>query len=269
MPAIDLVSRREAGQDVCDIPPCPPPPAMTQNIYDNPAFFAAYAELARSREGLDGAAEWPALRALLPDLSSLAIADLGCGYGWFCRWACAQGAGHVLGLDISERMLERARAMTADEAIAYRRADLERLDLPEGAFALIYSSLALHYVVDLAGLLGAAHRALVPGGRLVFSVEHPILTAPTHPGWSLDAAGRRTWPIDGYAQEGPRVTDWLAKGVVKQPRTLATIVTIVMAAGFTLTHVEEWAPSAAEIAARPELAKERERPMFLLAAAVR
>src|ERR1700688_490398 len=103
---------------------------MTQNIYDNPGFLQGYTQLGRSVEGLDGAAEWPALRALLPDLRGLNVIDLGCGFGWFCRWARDQGAARVLGLDVSEKMLARARDTTGDAAITYARADLEQLDLP-------------------------------------------------------------------------------------------------------------------------------------------
>jgi hypothetical protein len=43
----------------------------------------------------------------------------------------------------------------------------------------------------------------------------------------------------------------------------------VLRAGFALSHVEEWRPSDAQIAARPSLAVELERPMFLLLAARR
>ena len=82
---------------------------MTQNIYDDPGFFDEYARLERSVHGLDGAPEWPALRALLPDLRGLRVLDLGCGYGWFCRWARESGAARVVGIDVSERMLQRAR----------------------------------------------------------------------------------------------------------------------------------------------------------------
>ncbi|WP_210311617.1 hypothetical protein [Brucella endophytica] len=39
--------------------------------------------------------------------------------------------------------------------------------------------------------------------------------------------------------------------------------------GFTIGHVEEFGPSEAQIAAQPELAEEREQPMFLLVAAER
>jgi len=242
---------------------------MTQNIYDNPEFFAGYSRLGRSVEGLEGAPEWPALSALLPEPRGRKAVDLGCGFGWFCRWAREQGAAEVLGIDVSENMLVRARADTADAAITYLRADMERVELPEAAFDVAYSSLALHYIENLERLLANVHRALVPGGYLVFSAEHPIFTAPAHPGWMVDADGRKRWPVDSYLCEGPRRTDWLAKGVIKQHRTLGTYLNLLLRLGFALTHVEEWGPTDEQIAARPCLAEERQRPMFLLVAARR
>ena len=130
--------------------------SMTQNIYDREEFFEAFGRLTRSIEGLDGAPEWPALRALLPDLHGLKVVDLGCGYEWFSRWAREQGAAHVVGVDVSERMLARARARTHDAGIAYIRADMEHIELPRESFALAYSSLAFHYLDDLSGLLCAS-----------------------------------------------------------------------------------------------------------------
>jgi len=242
---------------------------MTQNIYDNEEFFEGYSRLGRSVEGLDGAPEWPALRALLPDLHGLAVLDLGCGFGWFCRWARQHGAGRVEGVDVSEKMLARARDGTPDTGVTYTRMDLERVELPAASFGLAYSSLALHYIEALDRLLAQVHQALVPGGDLVFSVEHPIYTAPAEPRWLTDAAGRQTWPVDGYLEEGPRTTDWLTRGVIKQHRTVATYVNLLLRLGFAVRHVEEWGPSSEQIAARPSLAAERQRPAFLLVAARR
>jgi SAM-dependent methyltransferase len=242
---------------------------VTQNIYDDPEFFRRYSGLPRSVEGLDGAPEWPALRALLPDLRGRRVLDLGCGFGWFCRWAREEGAARVEGLDVSERMLERARTDTSDAAITYRRADLETVTLPAGAFDVVYSSLAFHYLEQLERLVGEVHRALVPGGSVVFSVEHPIYTAPAEPGWVVNEAGVRTWPVEGYLDEGPRTTEWLAPGVVKRHRTLGTYVTMLLRAGFAITHVEEWGPTPAQVDARPEWADERRRPLFLLMSARR
>jgi len=242
---------------------------MTQNIYDDAAFFTAYARLERSIEGLEGAVEWPALHTLLPDLKEHRVLDLGCGYGWFCRWARTEGASSVQGIDVSERMLERAASMTDDTAITYTRADLEQVELPPASFDLAYSSLAFHYLTKLDRLLVQIYRSLVPGGHLIFSVEHPIYTAPSHPGWSLSPTGQQVWPVDRYLEEGPRTTDWLAPGVIKQHRTLITYVNLLLQTGFHLRHLEEWGPSDAQIAASPLLAQERDRPPFLLISAVR
>ena len=242
---------------------------MTQNIYDTEVFFEGYSKMGRSVEGLAGAPEWPALQAMLPPVPGLKVVDLGCGYGWFSRWAQEQGAEQVLGLDVSQKMLARAKEMTSTSAITYGIADLEKLDLPDAAFDLAYSSLAFHYIVDLKGLFARIHQALVPGGRLVFSIEHPIFMAPRQPGWLIDEQGRKSWPVDSYQLEGPRVTNWLADGVIKQHRTVGTLLTLLIQAGFTLTHVDEWGPSEADLKARPALAEELERPMMLLVAAHR
>ncbi|MFK3821473.1 class I SAM-dependent methyltransferase [Pseudomonas yamanorum] len=242
---------------------------MTQNIYDTEVFFEGYSKMGRSVEGLAGAPEWPALQAMLPSMPGLKVVDLGCGYGWFSRWAQEQGAEQVLGLDVSQKMLARAKEMTSSSAITYGIADLEKLDLPDAAFDLAYSSLAFHYIVDLKGLFARIHQALVPGGRLVFSIEHPIFMAPRQPGWLIDEQGRKSWPVDSYQLEGPRVTNWLADGVIKQHRTVGTLLTLLIQAGFTLTHVDEWGPSEADLKARPALAEELERPMMLLVAAHR
>ena len=242
---------------------------MAQNIYDDPAFFAAYATFRRSAIGLDGAPEWAALRAMLPPMAGRRVVDLGCGYGWFCRWAGDAGAASVLGLDLSERMLERARAGAADRTIAYQRADLDHLELPEAAFDLAYSSLALHYVADFVRLVGVVRRALVPGAPFVFSIEHPLFMAPTQPAWVTLGDGRRVWPLDAYHLEGARTTDWLVPGVIKHHRTLGTTLNTLIAHGFAIRRVEEWSPTPDQIAAIPEIAQELDRPIFLLVAAER
>lgn len=238
---------------------------MAQNIYDQPAFFEGYSSLPRSVHGLAGAAEWGSVRALLPDLAGKRIVDLGCGFGWFARNAAAEGAASVLGLDLSENMITRARAETASPAVRYAIADLDQLDLPEGGFDFAYSSLAFHYVADFERLVRTIHTALLPGSSFVFTIEHPIYMAPSKPEWA-EVSGATVWPVDGYLVEGPRTTDWLAKGVVKYHRTLGTTLNALVGAGFVIRHVEEWRPSAAQLADHPEWQVELNRPMFLLIA---
>lgn len=241
---------------------------MSQNIYDRPEFFEGYSKLPRSTGGLDRAPEWPALRAMLPDLAGRAVVDLGCGFGWFCRWARENGAASVLGIELSEKMLERARSEPS-EGIEYARVDLETLDLEPGTCDLVCSSLAFHYIADFGRLAAMIHGALRPGGWLVCSIEHPIYMAPSQPGWLVADDGRKTWPVDGYSLEGPRTTNWLAEGVVKHHRTLGTTLNTLIAAGFAISRVEEFRPTEEQIAANSGLAEEVERPMFLLLSAHR
>lgn len=242
---------------------------MAQNIYDDRAFFEGYSKLARSVRGLEGAAEWPAVRAMLPPLAGKRVVDLGCGFGWFARWAKADGAAYVLGVDLSENMIAHAKSKTDDPDIEYAQADLDQLDLPPASYDLAYSSLVFHYLSDFGRLVRTVYQALVPGSNFVFTLEHPIYMAPAHPAWGADRKGQRAWPVNQYAVEGPRTTDWLVKGVVKQHRTIGTTLNTLIASGFQISHVEEWYPSDGQIAANPQLAEERDRPMFLLIGARR
>jgi SAM-dependent methyltransferase len=242
---------------------------MTQNIYDNDVFFAGYSALPRSQRGLEGAPEWASLRAMLPeDIAGLRVLDLGCGFGWFCRWALDRCALTVTGIDVSRKMLTRARE-ESDPAIHYVEADLEHLTIERGSADLVYSSLAFHYLKNLDPLMAEIAGALAPGGRLVFSVEHPMVTAPLHPAWSQDKDGAKAWPVNHYLQDGPRETDWLAPGVLKQHRSMTTYLNMLVRHGLTLTHIEEWGPTDAQAAAQPSLLDERHRPNFLLLSALR
>jgi SAM-dependent methyltransferase len=240
---------------------------VAQNIYDDPEFQARYRRLPRSEEGLSGAPEWPAVRSLLPDLVDRDVVDLGCGYGAFARWAAAQGAAAVDAFDLSEEMLRRAADLTGPGAvIRYARADLDTLELPAASYDVAYSALVLHYLTDLPRFAGMVHTTLRPGGTFVLTCEHPVYTAPTEATW-LERNGRRTWPVDRYGDEGERVRDWLAPGVRKQHRTLGTLLNTLLDAGFTIRRVLESLPSEEQVVAEPDLAEERDRPMFLMVAA--
>lgn len=244
-------------------------PVMAQNIYDTPAFFAGYSQLPRQTQGLAGAPEWPSLRAMLPVLAGKRVVDLGCGFGWASRWMREQGAASVLGLDLSQNMLARARHDTYDPAIEYRIADLESLTLPAATFDLAYSALTFHYIEDLPRLIATLYQALVPGGQLVFSCEHPIYMAAAGAHWQHAENGSLSWPVSRYAVEGERRSDWFAKDVLKYHRTLASTLNSLIEAGFQVARIEEFAPSPEQIEAWPALAEELERPMMLLVSARR
>ena len=57
---------------------------MPNSEYDNAHFFAEYAKMFRSQQGLSGAGEWRQLRLLFPDVAGKSVQDAGCGYDWRC-----------------------------------------------------------------------------------------------------------------------------------------------------------------------------------------
>ncbi|KAF4952506.1 hypothetical protein FGADI_6741 [Fusarium gaditjirri] len=245
---------------------------MTQTIYDNAKFFAEYSALDRSINGLDGAPEWPRLRSFLPDLQGLDLLDLGCGFGWFARWARSTGANSVRAIEISQNMLSRAQAMTNDTNIIYEQADLDNTKLSEHGrdiYDVVFSSLALHYLANLPALIQQVQTVLKPGGTFVFSIEHPIYTAPSRAEFVTDVeTGRDYWPLDSYQKEGLRVTDWLAEGVQKQHRTVASYINLLLQAGFQIVGFDEWYPTPEE-AEKHGWHRVLERPIFLLISAVK
>lgn len=237
--------------------------------YDDPAFFEKYGQMDRSRNGLQSAGEWPTLERMLPDFAGKRVLDLGCGYGWHCEYAVRHGAASVTGVDLSERMLTEARAHHADARIDYRRAAIEEVDFAPGSFDAVLSSLALHYVRDFGDVVRRVHRFLTPGGAFVFSCEHPVFTAEGSQNWIYGADGEIAhFPVDRYFHEGERRTVFLGEPVRKYHRTLTTILTEVLHAGFELTGVQEPQPPE-RLMDVPGMADELRRPMMLIVSARR
>ncbi len=240
---------------------------MKENEYDNPEFFREYCKMSRSVKGLAGAGEWHALKRLMPDFTGKRVLDLGCGFGWHCRWARQQGAASVLGIDLSRNMLDRARALTQDPGVEYRACAMEDYEYPPLEFDVVLSSLAFHYTEDFPALCRRIYSTLRPGGDFVFSVEHPVFTACGSQDWYRDGQGEILhWPVDHYFSEGRRDAVFLGKHVVKYHRTLTTYLSSLFEAGFALSAVTEPEPDPAMLE-EPGMRDELRRPMMLLAAA--
>ncbi|MGL4737155.1 MAG: class I SAM-dependent methyltransferase [Cellulosilyticaceae bacterium] len=241
---------------------------MNTTIYDDKQFFEAYKEMARSKEGLAAAGEWHELQKLLPDFSGQRVLDLGCGFGWHCRYAADQGACLVEGIDVSRRMLARAREMTMQSQIHYKEASITSLVYEAASFDTVISSLALHYVADFESVCESVSKWLVPGGRFVFSVEHPIFTAEGSQSWHVDADGTRIhWPVDRYFEEGYRETTFLGECVGKHHRTLTHYMGALLQHGFEIIGLVEPMPEAHMLVDNQEMQDELRRPMMLLIAA--
>jgi SAM-dependent methyltransferase len=240
-----------------------PPP---QNIYDDPAFFAAYARLERFGAGWTTAFEHASFLGLLPDVAGRRVLDLGCGMGQLAHYLASRGAAEVIGVDLSEQMLARARAGWSHPRVTYRRTAMEEVVFPPDRFELVVSSLAVHYVADYAGLCQRIATWLVPGGTLVFSTEHPVyLSRATSDGWVPNpAGGPHVWVVDRYGDEGLREEEWLIAGVQKYHRMLATLLNGLIDAGLAIERVLEPMPDDAMLQRHPDWIEVRKRPFILL-----
>lgn len=227
------------------------------NQYDNVEFFAEYAKMSRSRDGLDGAGEWHQLKPLFPELAGKTVLDLGCGYGWHCKYAAQQGAASVLGIDQSHRMIEEAKHRNSANSIEYRVCGIQEFDFPCEAYDLVVSNLVLHYMEDLDAVYRLIFRTLRPGGTFLFNIEHPTFTAGVNQQFAADG----TWPVTDYYYPGERTTDFLGFRVKKYHHTLTQILNGLIQGGFRIEAVEEAMPPEQW---RDQMPFEMKRPMMLL-----
>ncbi len=227
------------------------------NQYDNPKFFDAYARMSRSQFGLDGAGEWHQLEPMFPELKDKTVLDLGCGYGWHCKYAAEHGAATVLGIDRSRRMIREAMGRNAAACIEYRVCGIQDFDYPRETYDLVISNLVLHYMEDLQEIYALVHRTLKPGGTFLFNIEHPTFTAGVQQQFSADG----TWPVTDYYYPGQRTTNFLGFDVRKYHHTLTQILNGLLRTGFVLEAVEEAQPPEQW---RDQMPEEMKRPMMLL-----
>lgn len=240
---------------------------MAENKYDDKDFFRKYSQMNRSQIGLDGAGEWAAFKKLLPDFKDSRVLDLGCGYGWHCNYAMEQGASSVVGVDISQKMLEVAMEKTNYPQIEYQHCAIEDIEFPDEHFDIILSSLAFHYIADYEALIKNIYDILKVGGHLIFTVEHPTFTAQGPQDWHYNEKGEILhFPVDNYFYEGKRSAVFLGEKMTKYHRTLTTYLTTLLSNDFIINHIVEPQPTENTLDSS-KLHNEMRRPMMLIVSA--
>jgi SAM-dependent methyltransferase len=234
-------------------------------FYDDGPLFETYRAHRGRADNPNDTLEMPVLLELLGDLRGKRILDLGCGDAALGREALQQGCAAYLGVDGSHNMVAEARQGLMGTSGEVIRADLETWTHPGQAFDLVVSRLAFHYLASLENVLHSVHQALVPGGRLVFSVEHPVITSCDR-AWQ-GRGPRQDWLVDDYFVTGKRVTPWLGGQVVKYHRTLEDYFLGLQQAGFVVESLRESRPQRDRFAQEETYRRRLRIPLFLLMAA--
>ncbi len=173
---------------------------------------------------------------LLGDVRGLKVLEIGCGDGQSLVWLGGRGAGELWGLDLSDAQIETARqALTASGIEAKLICSPMEHDsgLPADYFDLAISIYALGWAVDLSKAVGQVAGVLKPGGRFVFSWEHPVYTCMKSTPHGL-VVGR---PYR-EGESGPRHS-WQDQPIVLRARTVSTFVNALAAAGLVIERMVE------------------------------
>lgn len=237
-----------------------------QNVYDNQTFFDGYKKIRESEENANDLFEIPALLSLLPDLKGKTVLDLGCGFGEHCKLFVEMGARAVVGVDLSQKMLEIAKKENAHPQIAYINMAIEDISCLKQKFDVVVSSLAFHYVEDFEGVVKSVYKLLKRGGMLVFSEEHPLVTCHTKgERWTKDGDGNKLYlNLSNYGVEGERQTEWLIDGLKIYHRSFSTVINTLIDSGFCIERIIEPLPSKEILDKYPKYKKLFHKPDFLL-----
>jgi SAM-dependent methyltransferase len=239
----------------------------------------------------------PALLAMCEPVAGLDVLDLGCGQGFFTRELARRGA-RVTGVDISEEQIAFARQHEAREPlgvaadggddghtpvhgrtlvrhipyIRYRIVSATEVSAhwPDGCFDLVTACMSLHDMPDVGAILKGAFAVLRTGGRMVFSVPHPLTSTPVRE-WERDEAGnQRALKIDRYFDSGPGVCHWSMQRLTYHwdaptwRYTLAGWSQLVAEAGFLIRRLDEPRPTEEQVQRNPNLDDCYRLPAFLI-----
>ena len=171
---------------------------------------------------------------LLGELDGTEVIELGCGGAQF-GIALAQEGADVTGVDISEEQLAYARERADEHETDIELIEASVMDLPmieARSYDLAVSAFAFQWVADLQACFDEAYRILRPGGRLVFSVDHPLYRRLDPETGELSVSYFDDKPRREYREE-------LKAEMVVYRRRISEIVSPLLASGFTLKQLLE------------------------------
>lgn len=196
---------------------------------------------------------------LLGDVERRRVLDLACGHGRIARQLARRGAT-VIGLDISDALLDRARSLEQELrlGVTYVLGDASGHVLSDEVFDKVVCNFGLSDIDDLAGTVATVNRVLGRGGEFVWSTLHPCF-----PG-AGEVSG--SWPSGGsYFDERRWVTESkasrLRRKVGSNHRMLSTYLNCFQNHGLSLDTVIEPEPGDEWVVERPDSAH---LPVFIV-----
>ena len=190
------------------------------------------------------------------------VLDVGCGEGQVSRRIAGLGAD-VVGLDPTPSQIRVAHERGS--AARFVRARAEQLPCPNAAFDAVVLCLALEHVDSFEPALHEVARVLVPGGRFLLFLVHPILQSPGS-GWVDDlASGEQFWRIGSYLQDEVAI-DQVVPGVYLEfaHRPLSRYVHVMGEVGLFIEDMVEPPPPELVVKETGDFPNARTIPRMML-----
>ena len=223
--------------------------------------FHGYAAHRHHPESPNETLERPIINEMVGEVRGLDVLDLGCGDGLYGGELLDAGCRSYTGVEAAQTMAAAAATQLPGGAAQIVHDTIEAWSFPKAHFDLVVSRLALHYVADLETTLRRVHHALRPGGRLVFSVVHPVITSSDK---SRASGGKRLdWIVDDYFVPGPRSVYFMGDQVEQHHRTVEEIFGAVQRSGFVVEQLRESRPRPEEFSDDALYARRQRIPLFL------
>jgi len=243
---------------------------MKQNIYDNEKFFNEYNEMRNNSSGKNAndLIEMPTLWALLPNLKNKQVLDLGCGIGNNCKKCVELEASYILGIDISNKMIDLAKKQTNNCNIEYKVLAMEEISAIDKKFDVVMSSLVMHYILDFDKLCKDVYNLLNKEGYFIFSQEHPIGTGTIfniirEEKEKFYINDKLYYLISDYNRNGERKRQWIVDDVIKYHRNFSSIINSLINAKFKIVEIVEPTPNDETLKIMPKYSNQFDRPYFL------
>lgn len=204
-------------------------------------------------QGADPEYEEQIIPLLLSNLSgSRSVLDIGTGEGQLSRVAASvPGVERVVGIDpIWEQISEASRR---GSGIGYAKAAASAVPFMDSSFDTVIACLVFEHVADLSKAISEVSRVLMPGGRFLFFLNHPLLQTPGS-GWIDDQIiGEQYWRIGRYLEE-ERSVEEVEKDVYIPfiHRPLNVYMNTMAENSLLLTRMEEPSPPQGFLDRAPE-----------------
>jgi ubiquinone/menaquinone biosynthesis C-methylase UbiE len=247
------------------------------------------AMVSANRQAFDALAEWydhalrggelplfnyvlyPCIIEMLGDVSGKQVLDLACGPGFLTLQIARRGA-EVIGVDVSEEMLRRAReeGRSAPRAVTYYEMDATHLAQSwDSSFDVVTCNMAMVDMPDIDAVLAEMARVLKPYGRYIFAITHPCFVMPGAE-WVDNNRGEPVFKrVDNYFDEGYFGKEWYGQGGLRSRlggnhRTLQSYIRAMREAGFVITDLREPRPAEYALRANKQLATQMRIPSMLV-----